>query len=355
LVAAAIDYDPLPAPLPGSITRQIHAQILSKRRQALNLEPPPEIIQFPISQSPAELAAKEAEEGVIIIGRSSLKEYLEGLRRGWEGGVGEWDWEKEIEGKIAFDGVFDAKPEPVEPILEGLEQDVTKSISTPAPTPSPASSLSGLGFLSKPQSPIPPINPTASPSIPSHYHTPPTTLPPHPPLLLIPFTNHLGFKQFPYMIYTFFTEHHRVRTGAEAALALIQGPTREFTDSDLTFNAESEAYYPKWYKDTIGRTETARKDYYTKLEERLKDARAFANGEREMTKVEEKNQKVTTENDLREERRKRELRWMGTEDGFEVVKPDSPIAWEDKWRGWLKVYDVDKVNDAEYFGQESLA
>jgi import inner membrane translocase subunit TIM54 len=292
-----------------------------------------------ITSSPQDIERRELAGGVIVVGRSSLKEYLQGLKRGWGGGVDIWDWEKEIEGKLEYDGVFE----------ERVKTEVVPGTSSlePISTATSKTNLSGLNFLAKPQ-PIP-YPPSSAPTqqtntIPLHYHTPPDPLPSQPPILLVPFTNHLGFKQFPQMIYSFFTEHHRVRSGARAALALIEGPTRPFEESDLDFERDTEGYYPKWYKDTPERTSQARKEYYEKLSPRLEAARSFASGARAMTKEEETAQKVTTELDLREERKKREMRWMGTEDGYEIVKPDSEVAWDDKWRGWLRVYDVDGSN-----------
>ncbi len=47
-----------------------------------------------------------------------------------------------------------------------------------------------------------------------------------------------------------------------------------------------------------------------------------------------------TEQELRDERQKKELRWMGQLEGWEIVKPDSPVTWDPKWEGWLKVYEA---------------
>ena len=53
---------------------------------------------------------------------------------------------------------------------------------------------------------------------------------------------------------------------------------------------------------------------------------------------EEKQNKVVTEDDLREERRQRELRWHGNLEGFEVVRPDKEAAWDERFNGWLRLY-----------------
>lgn len=266
LVAAAIDYQQISNPLHGSITRQVHADVLKRRRQALGLEQAPTPLSLPGAMDPAGAAQRELEGGTVIVGRASLKEYLEGLRRGWTGGVGKWDWEEEIKGQIAGDGVFDKPQLKVEMDVEamgeealiaaaekraaeamaGMAAESSSSASAPAsaasPTPAPAqtatpSSLSGLGFLSRPRPPpgpsisaVPQADGTVAQveHIPAHLHIPPTPLPAQPPILLVPWVNPMGFKQVPRMIYDYFTERYRVREGAELAWALIQGETREF-------------------------------------------------------------------------------------------------------------------------------
>jgi import inner membrane translocase subunit TIM54 len=41
---------------------------------------------------------------------------------------------------------------------------------------------------------------------------------------------------------------------------------------------------------------------------------------------------------LRQERLKREVRWMNEEQGYEVVKKGQPVTWDGRWEGWLNVY-----------------
>ncbi|RSH89443.1 mitochondrial import inner membrane translocase subunit tim54 [Saitozyma podzolica] len=366
LVAAAIDYEQVTAPLHGSITRQVHANVLKRRRQALGLEAPDPTLSLPIALDPRSALEREVEGGVVLVGRASLKEYLEGLRRGWSNGVGPWDWEKEVEEKIRYDGVFDDLPAPA---LEAVSEAEDALSQTPQQTPPPAKSGLGLGFLSRP-APPPPVFPSSdssstppAPTIPEHLHTPPNPLPPTAPVLLLPFVNHLGFKQTPWMIYDFFTEHRRVKAGADAAYALITDSIRSFSppDSssavegsaaadthvhvrqggDLDFNLDAEKYYGKSFSNFPEKIKTAREDYYKKLSERLDSARALAKGEREMTEEEKKSTKgPVTEEQLREERRKKELRWHGNLEGWEIMRKEAEVAWDPRWDGWLRVYET---------------
>jgi len=339
LVAAAIDYEQTPAPLHGSITRQVHAAILAKRRQALGLEAPPQLLSLPGQLNPAEVAQRELEGGTIVVGRATLKEYMEGLKRGWLGKVDAWEWEKSVDDELKYDGVF-ASPPSESPAT-------TDDIIDPAPTtPTLPTALTGsLSILSRRP---PPLNPAAAGSVPDtngqlpeYYHTPPSPLPPQAPIMLLPFTSHMGFKQIPWMIYDFFTERYRVKAGAEAALALIENNTRSFTRDDLNFDRQSEDWYKKAWAELPNKIADLRANYYKDLTPKLESVRALAKGEREMTDDEKKSTApLKTEADLMEERRKKELRWKGQEEGWEIVQKDREVTWDDRFEEWLQVYDA---------------
>ncbi|CAK9786472.1 hypothetical protein CC85DRAFT_267135 [Cutaneotrichosporon oleaginosum] len=359
LVAAAVDYEQVEAPLYGSIARIVRADVLRKRREALGLQPRPQEANLGVPPQVAALSAKSEDQrwlegGVVLVGRPALKEYLAGLRAGWRNGVDAWTWEKEIEDQLEWDTVFQTWVEPT-PTPEGVD---------PAVAPAPAAARTSL-FRRAPPAPTAAVGPGAA--VPPHLHAPPSPLPPHPPLLLVPWTNYLGFAQIPYMIYNFFTERHRVREGAEAAYALITNQTRAFegpsksTDADAhlapelpadtDFGADTERFYKKDYENVPARQAKQRQDYYRTLAERLESARQFARGERELTDEEKATDKpVVTEDDLRAERRKRELRWRGGREGWEIVRPSTPVAWDDAWAGWLRVFDArtaDEIAEAE--------
>lgn len=326
-------------PTHGSLARHMHAQVLKKRRQALSLESTEPFLMLPGALTPPEKDAAELEGGSIVVGRHTLKEFIEGLRRGWTGGVDEWDWEKEVKDKLEFDGVFATKPE----VTDNTTDAVVPETTAPVTPPQQVGALGSLSFLSRPAPnvSINPSVPAATPQvIPSSMHIPPSPLPPQPPLLYVPFVNHLGFRQIPYMIYEFFTERHNVRAGGEAAMALILGSTRPLSAADLETGAEEESFYKKDFADLPKRTEEARKTYYDGVGPKLIAARQLASGERQLTEEEVKSGKSgMNEWELKEERFKKELRWMGNLDGWNVVKKGEPVHWTDAFDGWLKIFD----------------
>jgi import inner membrane translocase subunit TIM54 len=336
-----VDYEQITAPLHGSVTRQIHAGILKKRRQALGLEPIEQGFSLPGIINPVEMAQRELEGGTVLVGRHTLKEYMEGLRRGWTGGVDEWDWEKSVEQELKYDGVFEKAPEPVTEFAAEGE-------NTVAPQ-QPAALPGTFSFLAKAPPPMASSTPSSQTAIPSSYHIPPYPLPPQAPILLLPFISHLGFKQVPYMVYDFFTERYRVQAGADAAIALIESQTRPLVYSDLEFDRNSEKYYKKDWVKLPTKTQEAREEYYKKLEPRLESVRQLARGERDLTDEEKKSDKpVTTEQDLIEERKKKEMRWKGQEEGFEIVRTDKEVTWDEKWEGWLNVFELPKDGESKW-------
>lgn len=341
LVAAGIDYTLPSAPLHGSITRQVHAAILLQRRQALGLAPTAMPLSLPGVLDPAEVKRREVESGVVLVGRASMKEYLEGLRRGWEGGVDEWEWEKEVEKTLEHDGVFD---EPKHAAADAALDagDGAAAVDSTVETATNVAPKSNFAFLSRPSPPAPGTPGTpVTPVIPAHLHTPPSPLPPTPPVLLLPFTNHLGFLQLPYMILDFFNERAKVRQGAQSALALIEGPTTDMHSDDAAhWDEKSESWYNKTARQLPDRLQKARTEYYESIKSRIDLARAYENGDREMTDEEKKANKVERIQDIQAERLKKELRWRGSEEGWEIVKPETPATWRDNWEGWLKMYQV---------------
>jgi import inner membrane translocase subunit TIM54 len=297
-----------------------------------------------------------------LVGRHTLKEYLEGLKRGWTGGVDEWEWEKEIEARLKYDGVFESPPEPVESLFAPDVDGHSTSPASPgsaAPTSLPGS----LALLSR-STPAPlrsaavSSSPDQATSIPAHLHTPPNPLPPSPPILLVPFVSRLGFKQVPWMVYDFFTERYRVQSGADAAVALIEQQTRPLEGhhpdqasgpSDLDFDAEKEAWYKKAWAKLPEKIAEARKDYYKELQTRIDDTRALARGDRQLTEAEKVSTKpLVSEADLVSERKKKELRWMGQEEGWGIV--NAPVTWDERFEGWLRIYQSAQDREKEMTG-----
>jgi import inner membrane translocase subunit TIM54 len=137
-------------------------------------------------------AKEPPPSGIALVGRNTLKEYLWALKKGY---LDEIDLEREQ--RIAESDV-----EAVETAELAAELDKDGLFPNFTPTDLPRDSR----FL--PQ--------TAS-------------LPPQPPILLLPFSHPLGSMLFwPLKLTTWlFGERNRVKTGGDAAFALIVGQTRE--------------------------------------------------------------------------------------------------------------------------------
>jgi import inner membrane translocase subunit TIM54 len=94
------------------------------------------------------------------------------------------------------------------------------------------------------------------------------------------------------MIWDFFNQRHKVRSGAEAAYKLVMKTSFDTSSSihpaeysDLDFNQEAESFY-KSSTSTFPADDKARRKYYEALPAKLETARAIARGTQEMTKEE---------------------------------------------------------------------
>ncbi|TFK92326.1 hypothetical protein K466DRAFT_540099 [Polyporus arcularius HHB13444] len=367
LVAAAVDYDMIKGRRHGDIARRVAEDIRAERRLMLGLDQPMAgPMQLPGS-SPEEKRRRWLEGGIVIVGRHTLKEYMAGLKRGWTEGLEVVDREEQLAKQLENDGKFD-EPE-VEPSLDSSLGD-----DEPIPTPSRIPSSRPFSVLSSPTLRAPTTTKHAD-SIPPHLNAPPAAIPPQPPMLLVSFTNHIGFTQIPLMIWDFFNERYKVRDGAEAALKLIKGYTRPFsapppdvfarpedsTDpadprkpflaevspTDLDFDREAESYYKKSVvRDFLKEIQDARKSYYDNLAKKLETARALARGTREPTKA-ERDYPPPTEVELRAERLKKELQWRSNEEGFDIIRPDKDVEWDERFRSVLRVY-TDPPEDSSW-------
>jgi import inner membrane translocase subunit TIM54 len=383
----------------GALTRHISDHILTSRRRHLsekyNLSPPlePPVLDImagaPGQLSPEDRERRRIQGGAIIIGRHTLKEYMQGLKDGYMNGIVREDREKVVERVLEGDGVFETKEEIEAKKVEAEERarNMMSNTGEAAPVVNNPVNLSAMSFMNRPMVPTPTPTPTSVPStppvdpltlLPSHAHLPPAPLPEQPTMLLVPWINHLGFKQVPYMIWDLFTERYKYKIGGEAGLKLIFGEKREFIGgrvsevgsgvesgmgqekmlqdmatesksstftsnsspsgpSDLDFDLDAEGYYKKAFNETHSRIQKNRESYYSELKTRLATARELASGTREPT-ADEQARPPTTESELRQERLKREVRWMNEEQGYEVVKKGQPVTWDGRWESWLNVY-----------------
>ncbi|KIY50752.1 hypothetical protein FISHEDRAFT_38397 [Fistulina hepatica ATCC 64428] len=312
LVSAAVDYDMMTGKRQGELARIVEKDVLTQRGLVPDASP----------ASPEE-RERALGGGIVLVGRPAIKEFMAGLYRGWKSDARYVDREEALANSIASDGHFD----------ELDHEESHREIE-----------------------PMPRFNYSSSKAKPAHSGPP---VPPLPPLLFVSFTEHLGFKQVPLMIWDFFNERHKVRSGAEAGYRLVMAVTRPIVppsvtadfaeeaviDGDLAFDAGVERYYPKWFLSTVSSIEKARKEYYDGLSARLATARQLARGEREPMKDEIHNP-PPTEVELRAERLKKELRWRGDIEGFDIVKPSATIPWDDRFRHALRIF-VDPADQPE--------
>ncbi|KAJ6618836.1 inner membrane protein import complex subunit Tim54-domain-containing protein [Mycena sp. CBHHK59/15] len=333
LVAAAVDYVTIGGKRLGDIANRVADDIKTRRRLEAGLDSPPEVFkQLPTYRTPREERQAELDGGIVIIGRPTFKEFMVGLQRGWTEPLTKVDKDELLAQELEMDGRFDE------------EDDPDRSYSPP-------------------QTAGPPSSATAT--------SPPVPIPPLPPLLLVPFTDHLGFTQIPLMIWNFFNRRHDVRTGAEAAYELVMKHTRPFTpppdvpeplfsdittsstntsDSDVDFDKECEAYFRKSLSKIPAEDSKTREKYYAELKTKLETARALARGTREPTKDEIQNP-PPTEVELRAERMKKEKRWRGDLQGWQIISPATKVAWDERFRETLSLY-VDPPPDS---GQNDAA
>jgi len=303
--------------------------IKTERRVALALDPPP--LSAPALSMKETKRRRVHEGGTVIVGRPAFKEYMAGLRRGWTESPERVDEDERLSRDLGSDGHFDELE--VSPVSSS--DDFADAEPIPTPSRLPPSHPPGLySPLSTARPPAPFAQGTRDPGA---DVPPPASLPPQPPLLLVPFVNLVGIKLVPLMLWDFFNERHKVRAGAEAAYKLVSCAMRPFERTDLDFGTSAEGYYKPSTAAVPADIQKARAEYYKSLPEKLATARALAHREREPTKLEIETP-PPTEVELRAERLKKETRWRADERGWEVVCPDTPVEWDDRWEGALEVF-----------------
>jgi mitochondrial import inner membrane translocase subunit TIM54 len=349
----------------GDITEQIADEVRSRRRIMAGLDPLPQgPVPLATNRTPEERRARELSGGIVLVGRVTMKEFFAGLSRGWTEGLRKVDKEAALAHALEEDGAFD---EPEEPSPSGdLDGE-------PIPTPSKLPPGGTVPIFSPLQAQMRAMDPKPSPStkveepaIPSRLDVPPATIPELPPLLLVEHTNRIGLSQIPIMLWEWFNERKRVQAGAEAAYRLVQGVTRPFTapppaefeelskasaepvedgsapkpavpETDLDFDRAGESVYKRSLSKWPAEVEKARKEYYDTLPAKLATARALARRTREPTK-EEETHPPPTEMELRQERMKKEQRWRSDMAGWDIIRPDVPVTWDERFRNALRVF-----------------
>ncbi|KAF7322400.1 hypothetical protein HMN09_00017900 [Mycena chlorophos] len=307
LVAAAVDFTMVGGKRLGDVAERVADFIKAQRRREAGLDIVPEVYRsLPMYVPPDKEQEYYLEGGIIIIGRPTFKEFMEGLKRGWTEPLDKVDREELLAQELEADGRFD-----------DVEEGDLPSQQQPSP-------LAPMAY------------PTSSAPLP--------IIPPLPPIALVPFTNLLGFTKIPLMIWDWFNRRHHVRNGAEAAYRVIVGQTRPFVgpaddsvETDLDFDVACERWLKKSLFDIPKDTDKAREKFYTELKTKLETARALARGTREPTKDEVHNP-PPTEVELRTERLDKEKRWRGDLAGWQIIHPDTRTAWDGRFRDVLRVY-----------------
>lgn len=327
LVAAAIDYDMVPGKRHGDIAKRVADDIRVSRRFDRGLDPETDLTKrLPTYKSPAERRRYELEGGIIIIGRPAFKEFMSGLQKGWTNDNLE---------KVDRDEV----------LARILENDTHFDEPEDHHHDSSSDNTSSFRLSLSHQQMFPPLQ---SPSV----------IPPLPPLLLVPFINYIGITQVPLMIWGFFNQRHKVRSGAEAGYRIVMKESQPIEVPEnindllsssnptihdapnfghLDFDKGVESYYKKSLDSLHEDTEKARKKYYEDLAPKLDTARQLARGTREPTKEELENP-PPTEVELRAERLKKERRWHDDLEGWDIIKPSSNVSWDERCRGALRIF-----------------
>ena len=335
-MAAAVDYHMVIGKRYGDISSRIADEIKSRRRLEVGIDSAKQsVITKAGDQSPEARRRRELEGGIVLVGRPTFKEFMEGMRRGWTDGLERVDNEDQLARELEADGKFDEIDEPTSPVA-------TESLGDSEPLPTKSRLPPSTGLF---QPLYPPSSPGSKPSssssafsIPEHFNIPPASIPQQPPILFVPFTNYLGFLQLPHMIWDFFNQRQKVLSGAQCAYRLIKSHTRPFEPStDLDYGLDAEYYYKssmKKYAETVDKIRTG---YYKTLPDKLKTARDLARGNREPTK-DEINYPPPTEVELRAERLKKELRWRTDVAGWDIIKPETPLTFNERFNGALQVF-----------------
>jgi mitochondrial import inner membrane translocase subunit TIM54 len=339
-VAAAIDYTIIAGKRHGDLAARVADDIKTQRRAALGLDPSPltlPALRLPTKGTPEAERRRALDGGTVIIGRPAFKEYIVGLRRGWTESLERVDKDEQLSRELESDGHFDEPEVPEDPSLSSSDLVDGEPLPTPSrlPPSRPPGLFSPLATSMRPLSPPP--SPSTSTRDAGAEVPPPTQLPPQPPFLLVPFVNLVGLKLVPLMIWDFFNERHKVRAAAEAACKLILGAVRPFERADLDFDVSAEGYYKSSTAAFPADVEKARVEYYKTLPEKLSTARALARGERQPTKSEIE-APPPTEVELRAERLKKETRWRADECGWNTVRPDTAVEWDERWESALQVF-----------------
>lgn len=370
------------------MARELRERIYARRRQLLGLEPwatPPATNTsdqpdltlsgaLPFALTPQQQLQRELDGGIVLVGRPAYKEWAWGLKQGWTTRLppARSDLDEPLAQELANDDTFDEIEDKSDKETSGFVGDVTcgddeaEADGAGAPLPSrmgninprnlnPAfASPNRLGTKSRAQQDVQKQE-AQGPNVNERLLEPVSTIPAQPPLCFVDYVNLVGFSKLPRRMVGFFNQRERVRLGAEAGVAIALGtkatarpfdapPELEARDEppqggDLDWGLDSERFYPGSFAKTLTEIGKAKSSWYEALPRRLRDTRTLVRGEREPTAT-EKNNPPDTEGELREERFKREKEWRNLANGFEILRAERGVQWDERFRDSLRVFST---------------
>lgn len=388
LVAAAIDWEVVNGTRHGGLARELRERIYARRRQLLGLEPwatPPATASsdqpdltltgaLPFALTPQEQLERELNGGIVLVGRPAYKEWTWGLKQGWTTRLppSRQDLDEPLARELSNDDKFDEEEVEDKTAFVGdvsSGDDGAEADGAGAPLPSRMASINPRNLnpaFASPQNFANNRNNRAAgtnqdeqqqqgPAVNERLLDPPSAIPAQPPLCFVDYVNLVGFSKMPRRIVGFFNQRHRVLLGAEAGLQVALGdkstarpfdapPELEIRSEppqggDLDWGLDSERFYPGSFAKTLSEIEKARSSWYEALPRRLRDTRTLVRGEREPTAT-EKNDPPKTEGELREERFAKEREWRNLANGFDILRPENGVQWDERFRDCLRIFSA---------------
>ena len=389
LVAAGIDWEITNGTKHGGLARELQARIHERRRKLLGLEPWDETSEAlgqpitPFSLSPQQELQRELDGGVVLVGRPALKEWAWALKHGWGTPVevAKIDRDDLLAKELAEDHVFDEIPDEKENEMMSEKDKAIAALAADAEEDGAGAPLSSSSYRpgSVPHGPNAFISAFKGQSaqaaqtkekvlteaeklaarLDPKLLEPPSQIPAQPPICFVDFTNLVGWRNIPLRMYQFFRQRDKVLHGAELGLQIVYGTketAREFQagrpgsfvgevpDSppqggDLDWGLESEEKYTPYFLKTEKNISESKESYYKALPQHLKDTRDLTRGLREPSRL-EKSDPPKTEMELREQRFEKEKEWRNSLMGFNIVRPEKGVEWDERWRGSIRVFDL---------------
>src|ERR1700761_8824870 len=129
LIAAAIDYEIISGRRHGDLAEKVETRIRLERRQEAQIDPtPPGDAMVGSSFAITKERSRQSIDGAtIVVGRSSFKEYLQGLHSGWTQSLQLVDKEAVLAEALSEDAAFDE--------LEADEEKQPEQSRVPVPSP----------------------------------------------------------------------------------------------------------------------------------------------------------------------------------------------------------------------------